>query len=99
MFLTYGFVFYSGYGAQNVGDWVERTDESTMEEITLGCLQSWPTDGGKEEDQHWKLGQHGSDEVTFPLACRLCMLLSRDRCMSPNLSCQVEHISASDWTE
>ena len=71
MVLTNGFIFYSGYCPQNVGDWVERAEDPTAEEVTLGRLQSWPKDGDKQEDQHWKLGQHGLDEVDFPLASGL----------------------------
>ena len=64
LFLTSGFIFNSRYGSKNVGYWVERAGESAVEEVTLGCNQSCQAAAHKEEDQHWKFGQHGLTVVS-----------------------------------
>ena len=69
MFLTNGFIFYSGYGTQNVGDWVERAEESRVKEVTLTSFQSLKAAAaGEQKHQHKKFGQHGLDRVSFALA-------------------------------
>ena len=62
--LTIGFIFYSRYDAQNIGYWVERAGESTVEEVALGGIQSCQAAAHKEEDQDLKIGQHDQTEVS-----------------------------------